>query len=241
MWSKFVSRILSAGPRKRLTGRTPYPGLTPGHWLSCRWVFRGDEVPKTGEIALYILENCEWDWREVAFPSLRLPDDYQDLCPDFDLSQAKEAAQDFLLPEIPQVTFCAMLLNDAVRLGVLSRGMIEILELDLVELRWSTFEEWLWCSRGNILRASRSEPDSDREESSELMHLPHPVALAMSSGFSFLVNKKTVVYGEEEEFREGSGQDHVISTCGIKKRQAGIKKADTRPAQGGGKKENRWR
>jgi len=53
---------------------------------------------KTDQMALYILENFEWYWREVAFPPLPLLYDYKDLCPDFDLAAATEAAQDFLLP-----------------------------------------------------------------------------------------------------------------------------------------------
>lgn len=51
-------------------------------------------------------------------------------------------------------------------LGVLSEGMTEILELALVELQLSTFEEWMWPNRGSILRARRSESGSDREKSS---------------------------------------------------------------------------
>lgn len=43
-------------------------------------------------MALYVLENFEWYWREVAFPPLPLPTDYQDLCPDFDLAKVEEAA-----------------------------------------------------------------------------------------------------------------------------------------------------
>ncbi|KAJ8427202.1 LOW QUALITY PROTEIN: hypothetical protein Cgig2_011778 [Carnegiea gigantea] len=104
---------------------------------------------KTDEMTLYVLENFEWDQREVAFPHLPLLYDYKDLCPEFDLTTAEGVARDFLLPERPQVVFWAMLLNDAVKLGVLRRGMVEIME--------STFVE-LW---GNILRARCLVTDSD--------------------------------------------------------------------------------
>ena len=60
---------------------------------------------RTGEMALYILENFERVQRGVAFPPLPLPDDYQGRCPDFDLIKAEEAARDFLLPEYPRLYF----------------------------------------------------------------------------------------------------------------------------------------
>ncbi|KAJ8420778.1 LOW QUALITY PROTEIN: hypothetical protein Cgig2_011067 [Carnegiea gigantea] len=139
---------------------------------------------RTSEMTLYVLENFKWDWREATFPPLPLIDNCQDLSPDFDLTEAKEAVQDFLLPKISQVVFYVMLLNDPVRQGVLSRGMIEILESAL----WSAFEEWVWRNRGNILWAQReysmgrlSELDSSREESSESEDaLPLPLLLEMS-------------------------------------------------------------
>ncbi|KAJ8431000.1 hypothetical protein Cgig2_025682 [Carnegiea gigantea] len=102
---------------------------------------------KTDEMALYVLENFEWDRREVVVTPLPLLYDYKDLCPDFNLAAAEEASRDLFLLEISQVVFCAMLLNDAVKLGVLRGGMIEIMELALVELRWSTFKECVWCNR----------------------------------------------------------------------------------------------
>ena len=67
------------------------------------------------EMTLYVLGNFEWYCREVAFPPLPLPSDYEDLCPGFDLAMAEEYARDYNLPEMPQVVFLAMLLNDAVK------------------------------------------------------------------------------------------------------------------------------
>jgi len=46
---------------------------------------------KMGEMAPYVLENFEWYSREVAFPPLPLPSNYEDLCPDFDLVATEEA------------------------------------------------------------------------------------------------------------------------------------------------------
>ena len=83
-------------------------------------------------MALYVLENFKWDQREVTFAPLPLSDYNQDMCLNFNLAKAEEAAKDFLLPKIHEVVFCAIRHNNAVRLGVLSRGMIEILESPLL-------------------------------------------------------------------------------------------------------------
>jgi len=119
---------------------------------------------KTDEVALYVLENFEWYCRKVVFHPLPLPSDYRDLCPDFDLAVARKATQDFDLPVILQVVSLVMLLNDAVKLGVLCRWMIGIMESALKELRWSTFQAWVVHNRSNILRALRLEADSYQEE-----------------------------------------------------------------------------
>ncbi|KAJ8422319.1 hypothetical protein Cgig2_027688 [Carnegiea gigantea] len=111
---------------------------------------------ETDEMTFYVLENFEWDQREFAFPPLLLPYDYKDLCPDFNLAAAEEAAQDFLLPEIPEVVFYAMLLNDAVKIGVLCGGMIDIMESALVE---------------HLRGVGVAQQGSDREEVNEALEL----------------------------------------------------------------------
>ena len=50
-------------------------------------------------------------------PPRPLPKDYHVLCLRFSLPKAQGAAADFKLPEMVQVTFYTMLLNDAVELG----------------------------------------------------------------------------------------------------------------------------
>ena len=47
----------------------------------------------------------------------------------------EEAAEDYELPELPQVIFYAMLLNEAERLGVLQGRLLQTLESALTELR----------------------------------------------------------------------------------------------------------
>jgi len=50
---------------------------------------------RTDEMTLYVLDNFEWDRREVTFPSLPLLYDYKDMCLDFDLTAAEEAVGTF--------------------------------------------------------------------------------------------------------------------------------------------------
>ncbi|KAJ8439996.1 hypothetical protein Cgig2_022678 [Carnegiea gigantea] len=50
------------------------------------------------------------------------------VCPDFDLVVVEKCARDYDLFQIPQVVFLTMLLNDAVKLGVLCGWMIGIME-----------------------------------------------------------------------------------------------------------------
>jgi len=60
----------------------------------------------------------------VAFPPRPLPSDDKELYLDFILAAAEEYARDYEVLELPQVVFLAMLLNDAVKLGVLRGWMI---------------------------------------------------------------------------------------------------------------------
>ena len=76
------------------------------------------------------------------FPPEPLPYDYRELCPDSDLAMAEEYAQDYEVPELPQVVFIAMLLSDAVKLGVLSGWMNLVMESTLKELQWNAFQAW---------------------------------------------------------------------------------------------------
>ncbi|KAJ8428174.1 hypothetical protein Cgig2_015615 [Carnegiea gigantea] len=82
----------------------------------------------TGEMAEYVAYHFEWDRRQVAFPPLPLPNDFQVPCPRYELVVAKEATQHFELLELPPVIFYAMLLNEAERLGVLTRRRVQMLK-----------------------------------------------------------------------------------------------------------------
>ncbi|KAJ8434141.1 hypothetical protein Cgig2_000861 [Carnegiea gigantea] len=103
----------------------------------------------TDEMALHILGNFEWYHREVAFPPRLLPSDCEELCPNFVFAEAEEYARDYEVPELPQVVFLVMLLNGAVKVGVLRGWMIGVMESAIKELRWNTFQAW------HLRRASR--------------------------------------------------------------------------------------
>ncbi|KAJ8436697.1 hypothetical protein Cgig2_027218 [Carnegiea gigantea] len=72
----------------------------------------------TREMANYVSESFIWCWRSASHPPRPLPEDFHILCPRFSLFEAKGAVAGFELPEIVQATFYAMLLNEAVELGV---------------------------------------------------------------------------------------------------------------------------
>ncbi|KAJ8423866.1 hypothetical protein Cgig2_033790 [Carnegiea gigantea] len=96
-------------------------------------------------MADHVRESFVWCWRRASGPPHPLPEDFHALCPHFSLPEAEGAAADFELPEMVQATFYAMLLNEAVELGVVHSFMAEGLKSALVGLRWSSFEVWINC------------------------------------------------------------------------------------------------
>ncbi|KAJ8439002.1 hypothetical protein Cgig2_012998 [Carnegiea gigantea] len=143
-----MPKRLSTDPEKQSVIRASYPWVAPRFRFSC-----SGSLSSTEEMAFHVLETFNWHLRRATFPSLPPPVDYQDLCSNFILSDAKVTALDFLLPEIVQVVFYTMVINDALELGVLSRDLAELLKSALVDLQWSTFEVWLRRNRDNLLRA----------------------------------------------------------------------------------------
>jgi len=53
-----------------------------------------------------------------------------------------------------------MLLNDAVKLGVLSGQMIAAIDSILTELRWNAFQKWTGRNKGRIIEARRQQETS---------------------------------------------------------------------------------
>ncbi|KAJ8441270.1 hypothetical protein Cgig2_013685 [Carnegiea gigantea] len=127
----------------------------------------------TEKMVLHVLETLNWHRRRIACPPRPLPDDYQDLCPNFALSDAEEAACDFRIPGMVQAIFYTMVVNDAWELDVLSKDLAEDLKSTLVGLRWCTFEAWLQHNKNSLLQAHlgpvspgvRAGPVNGHEES----------------------------------------------------------------------------
>ncbi|KAJ8434801.1 LOW QUALITY PROTEIN: hypothetical protein Cgig2_033751 [Carnegiea gigantea] len=107
----------------------------------------------------------------VAFPPLPLPKDFQALCPSYELAMVEEAAKHFELPELPQVIFYAMLLDETERLGVLHGRALQILGSALIELRDRIFETRFRAkaepeeSSGTGQQEKDSEPEQGGENS----------------------------------------------------------------------------
>ncbi|KAJ8421808.1 hypothetical protein Cgig2_016546 [Carnegiea gigantea] len=86
----------------------------------------------TKEMADHVRETFNWHLRGAVSPPRPLLENYRDLCLDFIISDAEEAAHDFRIPKIVQAVFYAMVVNQALELGVLSRALAEDLKLALV-------------------------------------------------------------------------------------------------------------
>ncbi|KAJ8422442.1 hypothetical protein Cgig2_019159 [Carnegiea gigantea] len=104
-------------------------------------------------MAEYVVRHLAWDRRGATFPLSPLPKDFQALCLSYELAVAEEAAEDYELPELPQMIFYAMPLVEAERLGVLHGGALRTLESALTELHWSIFESWVWLYDDLIFEA----------------------------------------------------------------------------------------
>ncbi|KAJ8428793.1 hypothetical protein Cgig2_009978 [Carnegiea gigantea] len=104
----------------------------------------------------------------MAFPhslSTKEMAEYVALYSSYELAVAEEAAEDYELPELPQVIFYAMLLKKAERLGVLHGQALRTLESALTELHWSTFESLVWLY-GDWIFEARFPTKMTPEESS---------------------------------------------------------------------------
>ncbi|KAJ8444874.1 hypothetical protein Cgig2_029805 [Carnegiea gigantea] len=111
--------------------------------------------------------HFEWGRHGVAFPPSPLSNDFQALCLSYEFAVAEEAARRFGLPKLPQVNFYAMLLNKAERLGVLYGRTLRVMDSALTELRWNTFESWVWLNRDRIFKAWFQAKAEQKEEGSE--------------------------------------------------------------------------
>jgi len=69
------------------------------------------------------------------------------------LSDMGRAVLDYELPEMVQTIFYAMLLNNAVEVGIVSGPMAIDPKLTLEGLRWSSFESWLGYNSRSLVEA----------------------------------------------------------------------------------------
>ncbi|KAJ8436689.1 hypothetical protein Cgig2_025519 [Carnegiea gigantea] len=88
----------------------------------------------------HVKKTFKQHMRAASRPPRPLPENYQDFCPGFTLIVVDEAAYDFGIPKIIQATFYAMVVNDTVELGVISKDMDEALKSTLKDLWWIIFE-----------------------------------------------------------------------------------------------------
>ncbi|KAJ8435297.1 hypothetical protein Cgig2_026389 [Carnegiea gigantea] len=105
------------------------------------------------EMALHVWETFKWRLRSVARPPWSLPENYRDLCSDFILADVEEAAHDFHIPELVQALFYAMVVNEALQLGILIRSMVEDLKAAL-----QARDTWLQLNKSDILITRKLGP-----------------------------------------------------------------------------------
>ena len=117
-------------------------------------------IRNTREMALYLRETLGWHRRDAVQPPRPLPENFPGLCPDFSLSEAEQAAAELGLPELVQATFYAMLLNDAVEFGAAHEFTGDEMKSVLMDLKWSSFEKWIYCM-DDFLRAAQQNRPAD--------------------------------------------------------------------------------
>jgi len=106
----------------------------------------------TKQVGDFVNATFMWCMRGYVYPPQLLPKDYCGLCPDFNLEVAETFTKDVHIPELAHATFYAMVLNDALVLGVECLYMTDVLILVLEWLNWGTFESWLESQREHLLR-----------------------------------------------------------------------------------------
>jgi len=140
-------------------------------------------------MADHVRETFKWHWTSALRPPCALPEYYQDLCPCFTLFDMKKTACDFELSKMVQATFYAMLLNDAVELGLADRFMAASLRASLEGLRWTSLESWLNVDRRGLLEVQlrqRTPPmvipgQWMARKKAQVQMIPHPLLVMESS------------------------------------------------------------
>ncbi|KAJ8431474.1 hypothetical protein Cgig2_032245 [Carnegiea gigantea] len=146
----------------------------------------------TEEMANYIREIFKWHLKGASRPPQSLLKNHRDLCPSFTLSDVEEATWDFDVSEMTQATFYAMVVNDAVELGVMSRDMASALKSALEGQ--TNMPCWGCNSEDKPIR----EWDLDRravKKRTQSRVTPHPLLGTRSSlSFSFKSSKELCIF-----------------------------------------------
>jgi len=80
----------------------------------------------TEQVAKYVRDSFRWALREPSTPGPRpLPPDYHCLCSRFDLGVVMRYAHDSNIPEMAQIIFYVMVIDDATELGLSRRLMMD--------------------------------------------------------------------------------------------------------------------
>jgi len=75
-------------------------------------------------MVVHIWEAFTWCLRGTVPPLQPLLEHYWELCPNFVSYNTAEATRDFQVPELVHTIFYAMVVNDALELGILDRNMV---------------------------------------------------------------------------------------------------------------------
>ncbi|KAJ8433058.1 LOW QUALITY PROTEIN: hypothetical protein Cgig2_020625 [Carnegiea gigantea] len=111
------------------------------------------------QAAEYIQDHFRWSLRDPTDPGPRsLSSDYHSLCPRFDLKVARRYAHGSHIPEMVQVIFYAMVIDDAAELGLFHRLTMDVVMWAMRKLDWGPMETWLRDKDQRLLRAQASHP-----------------------------------------------------------------------------------
>ncbi|KAJ8434359.1 hypothetical protein Cgig2_031605 [Carnegiea gigantea] len=105
----------------------------------------------TEEMFDHVRETFKWHLIRDLRPPQLLSKNYEDLCPDFALSDTEEAIRDSHILEMIQAIFYAMVVTDALELGIMSRDMAGALKSLLEGLRWLILECGLRINKHAVL------------------------------------------------------------------------------------------
>ncbi|KAJ8431149.1 hypothetical protein Cgig2_026746 [Carnegiea gigantea] len=105
----------------------------------------------------YACDHFRWALRDPLAPGPRLLlSDYHGLCPRFDLGAAARYAHDSNTPEMVQIIFYAMVIDDAAKLGLSRRLTMDCVMWAMRTPDWGPVEAWLGGNGRRLRRAQAS-------------------------------------------------------------------------------------